>query len=70
MTIIQDDYTFAKSERQGSNVPFATGGDCFSGNSNANCRKGIQYNIIKYFFPGTETNKACIIFFILFFKVS
>lgn len=40
MKVIQDDYTFAKSERQGVPIPFGTGGDCFSGNADPKCRKG------------------------------
>ena len=40
MTVIQDDYTFATSDQQGSPVPFATGGDCFSAKQDAKCREG------------------------------
>ena len=48
MKIIQDDYTFAKSERQGIPVPFGTGGDCFSGNADPKCRKGEEQCITIY----------------------
>lgn len=44
MKIVQDDYTFAKSERQGVPVPFGTGGDCFSGYADPKCRKGENSN--------------------------
>jgi hypothetical protein len=38
MSIIADDYTFAKTD--GTPVPFGTAGDCYSPSTDPDCRKG------------------------------
>ena len=40
MVIIPDDYQFAESNKIGSPVPYATGGDCYSASSHGTCRRG------------------------------